>query len=47
MGVQMLCAQDFTIQNSVPVTRNETTVYHAWAGGYNSPQWSQADFNKD
>jgi hypothetical protein len=47
LGVQLLWAQDFTFQNSVSVTRNGNDLAHAWAGGFNSPQWSQADLNED
>lgn len=45
--IQNLCAQEFTFQNNVSVIRNGTILNQAWAGGFNSPQWSQADFNTD
>src|SRR4051812_8780602 len=40
-------AQSFAPALSIPVTVNGNTLVNAWAGGLNSPQFSEIDLNGD
>ena len=42
-----LSAQNFLFDNDIIIIKGSDTLKNAWAGGFNNPQWSQADFNGD
>lgn len=48
-SLQNLTAQtlDFVRQNEVPVEVNGQTLQYPWLGGFNNPQFSEADLNND
>lgn len=45
--VNRLIAQNFERTDYIPVSQNEQLLKHAWVGGLNNPQFSNADLNND